>query len=213
MSAPLRETEVAVEPAFVALDGRAQPERVVHLVRVARGDVLADARDRPVVAGRDRSTVAIAGPTVGHRRGATATRSPAAVGTWRTRRAATVERVVRWARAYRERGSSPGAASYVTNPATHSPRARRPLRRRDQRRHHVSGRMASRTPAGRSAGTTGHRRQIVEAGLDHAPSPRPSRPLSPCGISPRRSAPGGPSARRRRYRGRRSGRSARPRPC
>ncbi len=64
MGAALRVAEVAVETTLVALDGGAQPERVVHLVRVARGDVLADLRDGQVVAG------AVDGrhPRVGRRR-------------------------------------------------------------------------------------------------------------------------------------------------
>ena len=51
VGAALRVAEVAVETPLVAFDDRAQPERVVHLIRVARGDVLADLRDRQVVAG------------------------------------------------------------------------------------------------------------------------------------------------------------------
>ncbi len=49
MCAPLRVAEVTVEPSFVALHGRTQSERVVHLVRVTGGDAFADLRDSPVV--------------------------------------------------------------------------------------------------------------------------------------------------------------------
>ena len=146
--APLRVAEVAVETALVALDGRAQPERVVHLVRVAGGDVLADASRSPGRSGRGRRsapTRRTAGTLVARRRQA---RSPAAAGTSRTRRAAAgrTGRPAARARTTSD-GSSPGAASYATNPATHRPRAAAPSAAASVGTT-SSGRIASRTPAG-----------------------------------------------------------------
>ena len=145
--APLRVAEVAVEAPLVAFDGRAQPQRVVHLIRVARGDVLADPRDGQVVAGRGRSSAPTRRTAVS-RRAAREARSPAAAGTSRTRRAAA-GRTDRPADADARRATGPARATPRTS-RTRRPTAR--ARPRPRRPPAWAARPPAAPPRGRPRG-------------------------------------------------------------
>ncbi len=169
VSAPLGEAQVAVEPALVAANGRAQPEGVVHLVGVAGCDVFTDPLDGVVVA----SSVDRRFPRV------TVLRS-LVPGRWQDRllpafehgephKGQAGEGIVDRARADLKGRIQAGSGFVRDEPSGPQTSRGCALRSRDGGRHLVRAHSLEHADGLDQSERRGGTRQVVEPGLDHAP--------------------------------------------